>query len=58
MTSPLTLPIAKFFGTGEPGWMTRDVPPGTHLNLEAGRCGGPAGSLVRSPSIGKWARVG
>lgn len=53
----LTLPLAKCFGPGEPGWLSRDVPPGTSFDFAEGRCSGPAGTFVRSPSSARWART-
>lgn len=53
----LTLPLAKCFGSGEPGWLVRDVPGETTFDFREGRVSGPAGTLVRSPASGQWART-
>lgn len=53
----LTLPLAKCFGPGSPGWLVRDVPGGTQFDFVNGRVSGPAGTFVRSPGSGQWARV-
>lgn len=53
----LTIPLAKCFGPGEPGWLVRDMPPNTTIDFQSGRVTSPAGAFVRSPSTGKWART-
>ena len=53
----LTLPLSKCFGPGEPGWLARDVPINTEIDFAAGRSSGPAGTFVRSPATGQWARA-
>lgn len=53
----LTLPLSKCFGPGEPGWLARDVPVNTEFDFAAGRSSGPAGTFVRSPATGQWARA-
>lgn len=56
-TAPLTQPLAQCFGTGAPGWLSRDVPPGTSFDFQEGRVGSAVGSFVRVPGATRWARA-
>jgi hypothetical protein len=53
----LTHPLSIHFGSGAPGWLDRDVPPGTRFDFREGISSGPAGKLVRAPGSSRWARA-